>query len=1144
MLDGAARLPDLMTEAVRLGMPALAITDHGNVFGAYDFWKAARAAGINPIIGMEGYVAPGSRHERTRATLDGTTVDDSNPGEMYTHMTLLAETTEGMGNLFRLSSLASLEGFYYKPRMDRELLETYSKGIIATTGCPSGEVNRLLQRGDYKAACQAASDYRDIFGAENYYCELMDHGIDVERGVKRDLMRLAHDLNLPLLATNDLHYVRAQDAKPHDALLCVQTKKTIADQNRFRFEGQEFYLKSAEQMRALFDDGDFPGACDNTLAIAARCHVEFDEGADLMPRFPVPDGETEASWLLKEVNLGLARRLPRDVPAEYRARLDAELDLILRMGYSGYFLVTADLIRHAKSIGIRVGPGRGSVVGSLVAYALGITELDPIVHRLLFERFLNPERPSTPDIDLDFDERRRGEVIDYVTGKYGADRVAQIVTYSTIKARAAVKDAAKVLHGAAGFALADRISKAMPPPIMGKDIPLTGIFDPDHKRYGESAAVRALYDNDAQVKEVIDTARGLEGLKRQWGVHAAGVIVSRLPLLDVVPIHRRPADGAIITQFDMWACEALGLVKMDFLGLRNLTIIDDCLAGIAASGKPVPLLETLPLDDPGVYQLLARGDTLGVFQLDSGPIRDLLRKMGPTHFGDISACNALYRPGPMAANAHNDYADRKNHRQPVKPIHPELAEPLADILDETYGLIVYQEQVLAIAQRVAGYSLGRADLLRKAMGKKIRAVLDREYGPFADGMAASGYSPGAVKALWDILIPFSDYAFNRAHTAAYGLIGYWTAYLKVHHPVEYMAALLTSVGDDKDRSAIYLAECRHMGITVLVPDVNASGAHFTADGVDIRFGLSAVRNVGAGAVEAIIAGRVDGPYTSIADFLRRVPASACNKGAVESLIKAGAFDSLGYARCGLHGACAAVIAAARPKGKRAGQGDLFAEGAFDVDIPTAQWDTPVQLAHERDMLGLYVSAHPLDSVAPMLATQGGTPITAILDGTVPGGGEAVVTGMLTDVKRGVTRGKGEPWAKARLEDLAAGIEVLFFPKTYAVVGEHVTDDAIVVLKVKVSTKDDRIALFVTDLIVPELPTSSAVPPLELGIAAGDCTPKLLAQLTTALAANPGNSEVWLRLAGPGGVHRLRLPGGLRVDPSVARNIGHLPVSIG
>jgi DNA polymerase-3 subunit alpha len=1152
MLDGAARLDDLFRECVRMGMPALAMTDHGNVFGAYEFWKKANAHGVKPIIGMEGYLSPGSRHDRKRVVLARGSNDVDNPGEMYTHMTLLAENTEGMHNLFRLSSLASLEGYYYKPRMDRELLAAYGKGIIATTGCPSGEVQRLLQQDKFGAACQAAADYRDIFGRDNFFCELMDHGIEIERRVRDDLVRLKKTLELPGLATNDLHYTFPEDAKPHEVLLCVQTGKTMSDPNRFKFDAQDFYLKSPAQMREQWD-GEFPEACDNTLRVAERVHVEFTEGRDLMPRFPVPAGESEASWLVKEVERGLQQRFPGGLPDTHRRQADYEVGVICQMGFPGYFLVTADLVCYAKANGIRVGPGRGSAAGCLVAYAMGITDLDPIRHKLIFERFLNPERISMPDIDMDFDERRRGDMIRYVTEKYGEDRIAQIITYSTIKAKAAIKDSARVLYGQPGYSVADRITKAMPAPVMGKDIPLAGIFDPQHKRYAEATEVRALYDADAQVKEIIDTARGLEGLKRQWGVHAAGVIMSSEPLIDIIPIQRRDSDGAIITQFDMGACETLGLLKMDFLGLRNLTVIDDALRNIKLNGKPPLDLENLELDDSKAYELLASGDTLGVFQLDGGPMRDLLRRMVPTTFEDISAVLALYRPGPMGANAHNDYADRKNGRQEVRPIHPELAGPLADILDETFGLIVYQEQVMAIAQRVAGYSLGKADLLRRAMGKKKKEILDKEYETFSGGMRDAGYSAAAIKTLWDILLPFSDYAFNRAHTAGYGLVSYWTAYLKANYRSEYMAALLTSVGDDKDKAAIYLAECRKMGITVLPPDVNSSERDFVAVGKDIRFGLGAIRNVGGNVVDAITRARTEkGSYTDFSDFLRKVDAVACNRKVVESLVKAGAFDSLGHPRKGLYLVHAEAIDVVMDS-KRAeaiGQFDLFGgepgTGAglnlFDVPVPAEHWDTKHQLALEREMLGLYVSGHPLQGVEHALARQADTPIASILDGTVSDGAQVIVGGILASVTRRVNR-NGEPWAAAQLEDLAAGIEVLFFPKTYSVVGVNVAEDHIVLVKARVTKRDDRISLIANDLVAPDLvqPGGSAGgsgqpgagQPVTVSMLAARCSPERVAQLKDVLARHPGPQEVRLSLVNGGRKHLLKLDDSLRVTPSTA-----------
>ncbi len=1140
MLDGAARLDELFKKAVELGMPAIAMTDHGNVFGAYDFWKKAKAHGLKPIIGQESYLAPGSRFDKTRVRWGAGGEDDVSGGGAYTHMTMLATSTEGMHRLFKLSSLASLEGYYYKPRMDKELLAEHAKDIIGTTGCPSGEIQTYLRMGEYEKAKRSAGEFRDIFGAENFYCELMDHGIEIERRAQRDLIRLAKEMSIPFIATNDLHYTHPEDAKAHEVLLCVQSGKTMADPNRFKFDAQDFYLKSPAEMRQLWRE--FPEACDNTLLIAERCEVSFTEGADLMPRVPVPDGYDEKTWLRHLVHEGLRERFHGDVPEAHTRQADYEVDVICNMGFPGYFLVVADLCRYAKENGIRVGPGRGSAAGSLVAYALKITELDPVEHKLLFERFLNPERISMPDIDLDFDERRRGDMIRYATEKYGEEHVSQIITYGTIKAKAAIKDAARVLGYP--YAVGDKITKAMPPAVMGKDIPLGGIFDPGHARYGEAVEFRALYESDPDAKAVVDTARGLEGLKRQWGVHAAGVILCREPLLDVIPIQRREQDGAIITQFDMGACETLGLLKMDFLGLRNLTVLDDCLGHIAVNRGETVVLEDLPLDDAPTYELLARGDTLGVFQLDGGPMRALLRSMVPTGFDDISAVLALYRPGPMGANAHNDYADRKNNRKPVVPIHPELEEPLADILGETYGLIVYQEQVMAIAQQLAGYSLGAADLLRRAMGKKKKEILDKEYVPFRDGMLANGYSEGAIKTLWDILVPFSDYAFNRAHTAGYGLVSYWTAYLKANYPAEYMAALLTSVKDDKDKSALYLAECRRMGIKVLPPDINDSDSDFTPRGTDIRFGLSAIRNVGTNVVASVIETRASkGRFADFPDYLKKVEAVAVNKKTVESLIKAGAFDSLGHDRKGLHTIHAEAIDACMEtkKAEAVGQYDLFGlgggdedldldlGGVFEVRIPTGEWDKSLLLAYEREMLGLYVSDHPLFGVEHVIAQAVDCPISALVD--KDDGAMVVVGGLLSSVNRRVTK-QGNPWAQVQLEDLEGAVEVMFFPATYQTAAVHLAEDAVVLVKGRVDKRDDVPKLIASDITVPDLSVGERKP-VVVSLPTVRCTPPVVERLKEVLAAHPGTTEVQLQLEGGGKTTLLRLDDRLRVTATAA-----------
>jgi DNA polymerase-3 subunit alpha len=1000
MLDGAARIGPLMKAAAEEKMPAIAMTDHGNMFGAYDFWKQATANGVKPIIGTEAYITPGTaRQDRTRVKWGANhqSQDDVGGSGSYTHMTLLSEDNEGMHNLFRLSSLASIEGFYFKPRMDRELLSRYSKGIIATTGCVGGEVQTRLRLGQYDEALKAAADFRDIFGEGNFFAEVMDHGIDIERRTMEDLLRLAKDLGLPLVASNDLHYTHAHDATAHAALLCVQSASTLDDPNRFKFDSNEFYLKSASEMRHLFRD--HPEACDNTLLIAERCEVSF-EHRNLMPRFPVPEGETEASWFEKEVNTGMMRRFHNAPTEAHLAQAQYEVDVIKQMGFPGYFLVVADFIAWAKSQGIRVGPGRGSAAGSMASYAMGITELDPLAHGLIFERFLNPERVSMPDVDVDFDDRRRPEVIRYVTDKYGDDRVAQIVTYGTIKAKQALKDSSRVLG--MPYSVGEKLTKAMPPAIMGKDISLGDIMDKAAPRWKEAADFRAVLETDSEAQKVFETALGIENLKRQWGVHAAGVILSAEPLLDVLPIMKREDDGAIITQFDQPPLESLGLIKMDFLGLRNLTIIEDALRMIEKNTGSQLVIEDLDLDaDQKTYDLLARGDTLGVFQLDGGPMRSLLKQLKPTNFEDISAVIALYRPGPMGMNSHTNYALRKNGLQPIEAIHPELEEPLRESLGITYGLIVYQEQVMSVAQKVAGFTLGQADVLRRAMGKKKKSELDKQYADFEGGMTANGYSAQAVKVLWDTLMPFADYAFNKAHSAGYGVLSYWTAYLKANHPAEYMAALLTSVGDSKDKLGMYLNECRRMGIRVLAPDVNESFVDFTAvassgDGIgDIRFGLGAVRNVGANVVEGIrLAREQKGRFESFHDFLRKVPIQVANKRTVESLIKSGAFDSTGATRRALLEIHEDAIDSAVSEKRAEANGQVGFDFDSLWDEPQAanlvpdrpEWSKRDKLAFEREMLGLYVSDHPLAGLELQLAKLAGSTITDVLAGEVAGDG--------------------------------------------------------------------------------------------------------------------------------------------------------------
>ena len=1150
MLDGAARIDELFESAAAMGMPALATTDHGYVFGAFEFWSKAKKYGVKPIIGVEAYLTPGThRTDKTRVKFGEGGRDDVSGSGAYTHMTLLARTTQGMHNLFRMSSLASLEGYYFKPRIDRELLATYGQGLIGTTGCAGGEIQTRLRQGQYREAVTAAAEFRDIFGAENFFCEVMDHGIDIERQTIKDLLRLAKDLDLPLLATNDLHYTKAADAPAHAALLCVQSGSTLMDPNRFKFDADEFYLKSPEQMRHLWRE--LPEACDNTLLVAERCDVTFSEGEGrYMPQFPCPEGESETSWFVKEVEKGLRARFPEGVPEAATKQAAYETDVILGKGYGGYFLVVADFINWAKDQGIRVGPGRGSGAGSICAYAMKITDLDPIAHGLLFERFLNPERPSMPDFDIDFDERRRGEVIHYVTEKYGEERVAQIVTYGTIKAKQAVKDASRVMG--LPFSMGEKLTKAMPPAIMGKDVPLSAIFDPQHKRYAEGAQFRQVHDEDPVAQEVVKTALGLEGLKRQWGVHAAGVIMSSEPLIDLVPIMRREQDGQIITQFDYPSCEALGLVKMDFLGLRNLTVLDDAIANIEMNRGEQIDLDVLSKDptDAATYRLLASGDTLGVFQLDGGGTRSLLRLMRPDSFEDISATIALYRPGPMGANSHTNYALRKTGRQPATPIHPELAEPLAEILDPTYGLIVYQEHVLQIAQKVAGYSLGSADLLRKAMGKKKKEVLDAERVGFADGMTARGFSAEAVTALWDVLMPFSDYGFNKAHAKAYGMISYWTAYLKANYPAEYMAGLLTSVRDDKDKSALYLNECRRMGIKVLPPDVNESSANFTAVGTDIRFGLAAIRNVGHNVVEAIVATREGkGRFVSFEDFVRKSPAVVCNKRTIESLVKGGSFDSLGHTRQGLVRVHEAYVDALvdEKKQEAIGQDSLFAGFGDNADggttengmsllamppIPTIEWDKATLLAFEREMLGLYVSDHPLFGIEHILAQHADTSIAALTgDDSKPDGANVTIAGLITGLQIKRTK-KGDLWAIATVEDLDGAIDCLFFPSAYMTVSTMLGHDVVCVVRGRLNRRDETPTIFAQDLTLPDIKEGPRGP-LVVTLPLARATNGVAERIKSVLGQHPGVTEVHVKLTQPGRSVLMRLDDSLRVTASPA-----------
>ena len=1124
MLDGAAKIDALVAEAARLGMPALAMTDHGNLFGAYEFAMAAGRSPVKPIIGIEAYVAPSSRHSRVQEfwgagkreaqDADIEAGKDVAGGGRYTHMTLWARNATGLRNLFKLSSLASFEGYYMKPRMDAELLSTYSSGLIATTGCPGGAVQTRLRLGQFDEAVRQAAAYRDIFGPGNFFVELMDHGVDVEAQTRADLLKVAKTLGLPLVATNDSHYVTADQADAHDNLLCIGVGRNKDDERRFRFSGTGYYLRPAEEMRDLFYD--LPEACDTTLDIAEMVegYAGVFDHIDRMPQFKVPPGETQESWLRRKIDEGLALRYGSTPPAAVLDRVATELAVIEPLGFAAYFLVVADICRFARESGIRVGPGRGSATGSMVAYLTRITELDPLEHGLLFERFLNPERISPPDVDLDVDDRFRDKILAYFADTYGAEYTAQVNTFSTIKAKNAVKDSSRILGYP--FQMGERIVKTMPADPTGK-LHLADMFDPAAERYPEAGEFRALYDADADVRRVVDTGMGIEGLIRGTGVHAAAVILSSEPLLDVIPLHMRE-DGVRITGFSYPQCEDMGLMKMDVLGLRNLGIIDHALALIDKNrGVGIDPLQ-LPLDDAPTYDLLARGDTLGVFQLDGGPMRALLRLMAPTRFEDIAAVLALYRPGPMAANAHTHYADRKNGREPIRPIHPELETALEPILGDTYHLLVYQEQLMAIAQELAGYTLGGADLLRRAMGKKKQEIIDQEFEPFARGMAEHGYSPGATKALWDVMAPFAGYAFNKSHTAGYGLVSYWTAYFKANYPAEYMAAVLESVRNDKDKSAVYLAESRRMGVVILPPDVNESQAMFTPVGTSVRFGLTAVRNVGANVVDAIIAARAEhGPAADFHEFLANIPISVCNKRVFESLIKAGAFDSMGHPRRGLlqvyERAIDSVLEVKRNQSY--GQDDLFGDtlaetGTFHgepiPDVP--DWDKQTKLAFEREMLGLYVSDHPLNGVESIIAAHRDMTLAQVLEATAPAT-RVRLAGMITAVVRRQTK-KGAAWAQVTLEDLDSSLTIQVFPQAFGEYAVQLVPDTVVQVVGSVRPRDEAVDFLAEKILGLDL-ESDGVTAVTVCLPMARVTRSVMDELKRTLAAYPGSSPVWFKM---------------------------------
>lgn len=1035
LLDGLSRLDDLARKAQEFGLPAVALTDHGVLYGAVDFYRACKARGVNPIIGCEVYTAARGRTHKQPG------VDDA-----AHHLVLLAANATGYRNLVKLVSLGHLEGFYYKPRVDTELLAAHAEGLIALSGCLSGEIPRLLLAGRADQARKLAGTYRDIFGSDGFFLELQDHYLGEERHANAALLELAHALGLGVVATNDSHYLTRADAEAHDVLLCIQTLKTIADKDRLTFPNDEFYFKPPGEMEALFSE--VPEALSNTLAIAERCSFEFQFGGHHLPQWDAPGGEAPEQHLRRRCAAGLVERYGPEPGPERSERLERELGLICRMGFAGYFLVVADFVDFARSRGIPVGPGRGSGPGCLVAYVLGITGVDPIQHGLLFDRFLNPERLDMPDLDIDFCWLRRGEVIDYVAQKYGTDRVAQIISFGTMAPRAAIRDVGRALN--LTYADVDRIAKLVP-------FQLGGTLD---KALESGRELRELYESNGDVRRVVDMARKLEGLARHASMHAAGVVIAHEPLIDHVPLQRTP-EGHVITQFPHETLKDLGLMKMDFLGLRTLTVLADCLRLLKAQGRPVDV-DAIPLDDRSVYELLSSGETCGVFQLESGGMTDLVKRLKPERFGDLVALLALFRPGPLGSGMVEEFVARR-HGQKVTYPHPSLEPILAD----TYGVMVYQEQVIRAATDLAGFTPGRADLLRRAMSKKQPEVLARQRGDFIAGCRERGIPSDVAGAVFDLMAHFAGYAFNKSHTTPYALLAYQTAYLKAHYPVQYMAALLNSVKGTTDRVAVYTEECRRMGIKVLPPDIGTGEAEFTVAGKEIRFGLAAVKNVGEGAVRSILEARQKGPFVSLRDFCSRVDTRALNRRAMESLIRAGAMGSLGRRSQLLEILDQTLeLVQGLARMRQDGQVSFFDltgqdPGATPDDLPDiAEFPVGMLLAMEREMLGLYVSGHPLgehQAELRRLATVTAAGLSDLADGAL-----VLMGGLVTGGKRVTTR-NGEPMLFLELEDLTGTVEVVIFPKVYERARAHLNKDCVILVKGSLDRQEEQVKLLAEDV---------------------------------------------------------------------------------
>ncbi|HWO41780.1 MAG TPA: DNA polymerase III subunit alpha [Candidatus Eisenbacteria bacterium] len=1131
LLDGANKVEKLFERIRALKQPAVAMTDHGNMFGAIEFYREAIKHGIKPIIGCEIYVAPGNRFERKGI--------DKGPKEYNHHLILLAMNQEGYRNLCKLVSLGYMEGFYYKPRIDKELLKELNGGLIALSACLQGEVAQALSAGQFDKAKAAAESYAAIFG-DRYYIEVQDNKLSEQERVNRLLIELARDLSLPVVATNDCHYGERSDYAAHDVLLCVQTGKTIADENRLKMETDELFLKSAEEMQQGF--AYCPEAVERTLEIADRCNVEIEFGKYHFPAFTPPKETSLDDYLDELARAGLAERLEGVTDAEvrrtYEERLNYELDVIKRMQFPGYFLVVADFINYAKNNGIPVGPGRGSSAGSLVAYALRITDLDPIRHVLLFERFLNPERRSMPDIDVDFCIRGRAKVIQYVKEKYGSDRVAQIATFGTLKAKAAIKDVGRALGFT--FAETDAIAKLIPAPKQGFDYPLTESIKMEPR-------LRELIESDPRIKTLFDHALRLEGLTRHASTHAAGVVLSNLPLVDHLPLFV-DKDGGIVTQFDMGSVEKIGLVKFDFLGLKTLTLIHDCLKLIEVTRGVKLDLERLPLDDKKTYRLLCAGNTTGVFQLESTGIREMTVKIRPNCFEDLVAILALYRPGPLDSGMAEEYIKRKHGQVAIKYLHP-LLEP---ILKDTYGVIVYQEQVMQIAQVLAGYTMGDADILRRAMGKKDPEEMAAQRQRFVEGAKRKKIDGDKAGEIFDQMETFARYGFNKSHSAAYALVSFQTAYLKAHFPVEFMAALMTSEMDDTDKVIKNLADCRERGIEVLAPDINESRADFTPVGEKIRFGLAAVKNVGEKAVEVILDSRGrEGPFLSLFDFCRRVDLTAVNRRVIESLIKCGAFDSTGVSRARMIAALdeAMRLGQAFQRESQSNQIDIFGllganPGVRKADAfypPVEEWSAQQALAFEKEALGFYITGHPLDKYERVIKKIASGTVTEIKDKAAAG--DVKLGGVVSSLRLKNTK-KGERYAGFHLEDKTGFIEVIAWPDVYRRSGGLLTADDPIFVKGRLEAGEERLQVIANE-ITPLADEATKVrggrndgkrnghdQRVHLYVRDRELSSEELLQLRQALLDHPGPCPVSLHFVANGGDETvLELPQQVRVASS-------------